>query len=186
MSTRRDTRLLIRTAAAALVLDRTPSELTVKQVAAAAGVFPNQVTHHFGSKDQLYAAAAFSRFLRDTSRLPRSTRSAKTPEAFATAIARTALAMPSLPSVVSSLDLARHHPALQDMVSGYLRLLLSRSERFLEEATDARGWDTEHGIRRSVKTFWTSIFGTALTHAAGFAGTSDDIDIAAGLSLVVR
>lgn len=183
MSTRRDTRTLIRTAAAALVLERTPAELTVKQVAEAAGVFPNQVTHHFGSKDQLYVAAAFSRFLRDTSRLPRAVRSARTTEAFAAAITRTALTMPSLDSVVSSLALARNNPALQDVVSGYLRLLLSRSERFLEAETTTRGWGTAHGVRSSAKTFWTSIFGSALAHGAGFAGASDDIEIAAGLAL---
>jgi AcrR family transcriptional regulator len=183
MSTRRDTRMTIRTAAGALVLTHSPAELTVKQVAQAAGVFPNQVTHHFGSKDRLYVDAAFSRFLRDTSRLPRAARSARTPESFATAIARTALAMPSLTAVVSSLTLARNNEELKGVVSGYLRLLLSRSERFLEERITTRGWHADHGVQRAAKTFWTSIFGTALVHQAGWVGTYEDVDIAAGLSL---
>lgn len=186
MSTHRDTRMSIRTAAGALVLENTPAELTVKRVATAAGVFPNQVTHHFGSKDRLYVDASFARFLRDTARLPRAARSARTPNSFATSIARTALSMPSLPPVISSLALARNQPELQSVVSGYLRLLLSQSERFLAERLAERGWRATHGVRRAAKTFWTSVFGTALAHEAGWPGTHLDVDIAAGLSLEVR
>lgn len=185
MSTHRDTRMSIRTAAGALVMENTPAELTVKRIATAAGVFPNQVTHHFGSKDRLYVDASFARFLRDTARLPRVARTARGPESFATAIARTALSMPSLPPVISSLALARHQPELQVVVSGYLRLLLSRSEHFLGETLTARGWQAKHGVRRATKTFWTSVFGTALAHEAGWAGSHLDVDIAAGLSLQV-
>jgi hypothetical protein len=91
--------------------------------------------------------------------------------------------MPSLTAVVSSLTLARNNQELKGVVSGYLRLLLSRSERFLEERITTRGWTAQHGVRRAAKTFWISIFGTALVHQAGWIGTYEDVDIAAGLSL---
>ncbi|RII42090.1 TetR family transcriptional regulator [Galactobacter valiniphilus] len=177
------TRALIRAAASALALTRTPGQFTVKHVAEAAGVFPNQITHHFGSKDRLYLEAAFALLLRDSGRLTRVARGARSPEEFGRALARTALALPSLPSLTSALALARGHEELGQLASGYLKVLFARSERFLERRLQREGWAAGHGVARASKTFWVAVFGAVLAHEAGFAGGPTDLDIASGLAL---
>jgi AcrR family transcriptional regulator len=52
----RTTRAVIRDEALRLFAERGPDAVTVRQIAAAAGVSPGLVIHHFGSKDGLRKA----------------------------------------------------------------------------------------------------------------------------------
>lgn len=178
-----DTRRRIRDAAMALFRDRRFADVTVSELAEAAGVYPNQITHHFGSKDALYIDAAFGLLLRDTERLQKAGRRASTPDALRQVLARTALTMPSTTVVVSALALARGNHAVQPAVETGLNLLFRQSERFLERALGERGWTTDQGIDRATKTFWSAVFGAVLISQAGFPGGPSSVDVAATLSL---
>src|SRR3546814_13120299 len=65
----RATRQRIVETTARLSIERGGGELSVAEIAQAAGVFPNQVTYHFGSKDSLLVHAAFLGLLHDAERL---------------------------------------------------------------------------------------------------------------------
>src|SRR5690625_4949625 len=116
-----DTRRRIRDAAMTLFRDRKSADVTVSELAEAAGVYPNQITHHFGSKDALYIDAAFGLLLLDTERLQKAGRRAPTPDALRRVLARTALTMPSTTVVVSALGLARGNPMVQPAIEAGLR-----------------------------------------------------------------
>src|ERR1700761_4685300 len=61
----RSTRYRIIEQTARLCAGQPGTEPSVAQIAAAAGVFPNQVTYYFGSKDSLLVHAAFLGLLHD-------------------------------------------------------------------------------------------------------------------------
>ncbi|GGK89029.1 AcrR family transcriptional regulator [Curtobacterium luteum] len=171
------TRARIIAATAGLLAAGASTEVTVSAIARAAGVYPNQITHHFGSKDRLVLDAAFTLFLRDTSRMQAAGRRVASAEAFRNLLARTALAMPSLPLVVGALATGGPERSAQ-----LLDLLFRRSERYLARVAADRGW-AAGALARDVRTFWSAAFGAALLRAAGVAGTPEDVDLASTLSV---
>lgn len=177
------TRARIRETAMAVISER--GEITtVAELAARAGVFPNQITHHFGSKDRLFAEAAFALLLRDTNRLRDSVRRMRTPDSFRTALARTALSMPSLPFVVEAITLARNDAELRPQVRRAIGILFRKSETYLERVLAENTWSSEQGIKRDVATFWSTVFGAVLISGSGFPGGPSDIDLAGSLSVI--
>ena len=169
--------------AAALFAARPADSVTVGEIATAAGVFPNQITYHFGSKDSLFVHAAFLLLLRDAGRIEGAGSRMSTAPAFRRAIARTVLVTPSLPVVISALALARAKPQLGPVVKGHLGLLFRMSERYLERVLETRGWRIERSARQEVKTFWAAAFGAILIAESGYPGTQADLDLAGTLTI---
>lgn len=174
------TRARIIAATAGLLAAGGSTDVTVSGIARAAGVYPNQITHHFGSKDRLVLDAAFTLFLRDTSRMQTAGRRVGSPDAFRSLLARTTLAMPSLPLVVAALGAGGRERSAQ-----LLALLFRQSERYLGRVATERGWDGG-SLHRDVRTFWSAAFGAALLRAAGGTGGPEDVDLAAVLSISAR
>ncbi|MGL3199376.1 MULTISPECIES: TetR/AcrR family transcriptional regulator C-terminal domain-containing protein [Curtobacterium] len=174
------TRARIIAATAGLLAAGGSTDVTVSGIARAAGVYPNQITHHFGSKDRLVLDAAFTLFLRDTSRMQVAGRRVGSPEAFRSLLARTTLTMPSLPLVVAALSAGG-----LERSTHLLGLLFRQSERYLERIADDRDW-VLGPVQRDVRTFWSAAFGAALLRAAGGAGAPEDVDLAATLSISTR
>lgn len=167
----------------ALLRARPAGDVSVSEIAREAGVYPNQITHHFGSKDALFVEAAFTLLLQDAERLQSSARRMRTPEAFSEAIARTALVVPSIPLVVRALAVASGNAALHGKIQSAMSILFRQSERFLERTLVERGWVTSHGVERDVRTFWSAVFGAVLMSRAGVPGGPSDIDVAATLTI---
>lgn len=157
--------------------------LTVSSVAESAGVYPNQITHHFGSKDALVIEASFTLLLHDTERIQSAGRRMRTPESFRAAIARTALHVPSMPHVVAALAIAQDNPPVQDTVRTMTERLFRQSERYLERIMKDRGWVSAQGVARDVRSFWSAIFGAVLIFRAGVPGGPSDIDLASTLTI---
>ena len=157
--------------------------VTVSEIARAAGVYPNQITHHFGSKDRLVLDAAFALFLRDTTRLQASGRRARSAEAFRQVLARTALAMPSTLLVVRALGAAGDDAAQRERVRLLLAVLFRQSERYLERVVTERGWSSPSGVGRDARTFWSAVFGATLLADAGVTGGPSDLDLAGTVSI---
>src|SRR3546814_579623 len=108
----RATRQRIVETTARLSIERGGGELSVAEIAQAAGVFPNQVTYHFGSKDSLLVHAAFLGLLHDAERLEQIGTQAADARVFRRTIARVVLALPSLPPVARALAAGISRPAL--------------------------------------------------------------------------
>lgn len=157
--------------------------LTVSEIARAAGVYPNQITHHFGSKDRLVLDAAFALFLRDTSRLQAAGRRAVGAEQFREVLARTALAMPSTVTVVQALATTGSDAAQRERVRLLLAVLFRQSERYLERVIREQGWTSASGVDRDARTFWSTVFGATLLVSAGVSGSASDLNLAATLSV---
>lgn len=162
---------------------RTHRQVTVSEIARAAGVYPNQITHHYGSKDRLVLDAAFTLFLRDTTRLQAAGRRATSAGAFRQVLARTALAMPSTALVVRALGSTGDDGAQRERVRLLLAVLFRQSERYLERIVDERDWSSSSGVARDARTFWSAVFGATLLADAGVTGGPSDLDLAGTVSI---
>ncbi|GAA3636363.1 hypothetical protein GCM10022223_63530 [Kineosporia mesophila] len=171
------------TVTAELCLQRRGADLSVAEIARAAGVYPNQITHHFGSKDSLMVHAAFLGLLHDAKRVEKVGRRAGDAEAFRRNTARAVLAMPSLPAVSRALAAAIARPELSQVVDTHLQLLFRQSERYLQAITTARGWSAERALALEVRTFWSTALGATLLSRAGVSGTTTDLDLASALTV---
>jgi AcrR family transcriptional regulator len=170
-------------AAARLCVDRCGADLSVAEIAAAAGVFPNQVTYHFGSKDSLLVHAAFLALLHDAERVEPVGRRAPDAAAFRRNVSRAVLALPSLPAVAGALAAGIARPELAPVVDLHLKLLFRQSERYVRRLAAARGWQAARPLNVEVKTFWSTALGAVLLVRAGAAGTSADLDLAGTLTI---
>lgn len=157
--------------------------VTVSEIARAAGVYPNQITHHFGSKDRLVLDASFALFLRDTTRLQVAGRRARSAESFRQVLARTALAMPSTLLVVRALAAAGDDPGQRERVRLLLAVLFRQSERYLERVVTERAWTSGSGVGRDARRFWSAVFGATLLADAGVTGGPSDLDLAGTVSI---
>jgi AcrR family transcriptional regulator len=179
----RATRRRILEATARLCLERRGAELSVADIAAAAGVFPNQVTYHFGAKDALLVEAAFLGLLHDAERIeaigPRSPDAAS----YRRAVARAVLALPSLPSITRALAAAISKPELAGVVDTHLQLLFRQSERHGNRLIAARGWQVDRPMAVEVRTFWSAALGAVLLARAGVDGSASDLDLAGTLTV---
>ncbi|WP_030218694.1 TetR/AcrR family transcriptional regulator C-terminal domain-containing protein [Streptomyces bikiniensis] len=169
--------------AARLCGERPGAEPSVAEIANAAGVFPNQVTYHFGSKDALLVHAAFLGLLHDARRIERIGRQAPDAAAFRRNVARAVLAMPSLPSVARALAAGISKPELAPVVDRHLQLLFRQSERFVGRLVDSRGWGTRRPLGAEARTFWSTALGAVLLVRAGAHGTVADLDLAGALTV---
>ena len=161
-------------------------EPSVAEIAAAAGVFPNQVTYYFGSKDSLLVHAAFLGLLQDAAAVePVGFRTANA-ATFRDEIARAVLAMPSLPAVARALTAGVSKPALAPVVDKHLRLLLRQSARHLRRLMRERGWTLTRSPEIEARTFWSTALGAVLLARAGSAGTSADLDLDLAGTLTVH
>ncbi|MFC8709889.1 TetR/AcrR family transcriptional regulator C-terminal domain-containing protein [Streptomyces sp. NPDC057197] len=168
---------------ARLCRERPGAEVSVAEIAKAAGVFPNQVTYYFGSKDSLLVHAAFLGLLHDTRRMERIGRQAPDAAAFRRNIARAVLALPSLPSIARALAAAISKPELAPVVDQHLHLLFRQSERFVSRLVEARGWQARRPLGVEARTFWSTALGAVLLVRAGAHGTGADLDLAGALTL---
>lgn len=179
----RATRRQLIEATARLCKERPGAEISVAEIANAAGVFPNQVTYYFGSKDSLLVHAAFLGLLHDARRIERLGRQAPDAATFRRNIARAVLAMPSLPSVARALAAGISKPELAPVVDRHLQLLFRQSGRFVGQLVDARGWGVRRPLDVETRTFWSTALGAVLLVRAGANGTVADLDLAGALTV---
>lgn len=179
----RSTRYRIIEQTARLCAERHGAELSVAEIAAAAGVFPNQVTYYFGSKDSLLVHAAFLGLLQDARRIePIGFRSSDA-AAFRTDIARAVLTLPSLPTVARALAAGISRPGLAPVVEKHLDLLFRQSEHYLRRVTRERGWSLDRAPAAEVRTFWSAALGAILLARAGATGAAAELDLAGTLTI---
>jgi AcrR family transcriptional regulator len=179
----RSTRYRIIEQTARLCTERQGAELSVAEIAAAAGVFPNQVTYYFGSKDSLLVHAAFLGLLKDAKEIEPIGLRPGDAGAFRADIARAVLAMPSLPSVARALAAGISRPALAPVVEKHLELLFRQSERYLRRLVRERGWRLDRAPAAEARTFWSAALGATLLARAGATATAAELDLAGTLTI---
>jgi AcrR family transcriptional regulator len=181
----RRTRARILACAADLFAAHGHSAVSVAAIASAAQAYPHQITYYFGSKDGLFVHAAFSALLRETGRLESVGLRQRSPGAFRAALARTALALPSVPAAVQAMSIARVRPELQPVAQTYIAVLFRQAEHYLLTLLDRRDWIVQRPPAVEVRTFWSAVLGARLIFESGYGGQSADVDIA-GLLTVRR
>ncbi|WP_394553349.1 TetR/AcrR family transcriptional regulator C-terminal domain-containing protein [Agromyces sp. MMS24-JH15] len=179
----RSTRHRILDTTTRLAISRGNAEPSVAEIAKAAGVFPNQITYHFGSKQALLIDAAFLGLLRDAGRIELVGRRAPTPSAFRRGIARAVLSMPTLPGVARVLAAEIAKPQHGSTIDAHMQLLFKHSERYVRQVAEARGWATDRALPSEVRTFWSTALGAVLLFGAGVSGTTADLDLAGTLTI---
>ena len=156
---------------------------SVRTIAEAAGVSPGLVIHHFGSKDALYVGSAFGLLLRQSERLREAGHGAATPGNLGRTLASTAMSMTSLSVVVGAMAVARANPSVQPAVDAGLTVLFRQSSGYLRTVLRDRGWKAGLGVDRSVRIFWSAVFGSVLTSRASFDRGMSAADLAAALPI---
>jgi AcrR family transcriptional regulator len=182
----RRTRAQIIDSAVELFAERGFSDVSVAEIATAAGAHPNQITYYFGSKDALFVQAAFRMLLRQATRLESVGRRQQTPEAFRTAVARTALALPAVPIAVEAMSITHRRTELRDLAEHSLGILFRKTERYLVDLLERRGWAIDRPVALEVRTFWSAVLGARLISESGYGGRSDDLDLAGVVTVRVR
>lgn len=167
----------------ALFTARGFDEVSVAEIASAAGAHPHQITYYFGSKDGLFVQAAFRMLLRDAERLEPVGSRQRTPETFRSALARTALALPAVPIAVQAMSITRRRPELQPLAEHSLSLLFQQAQRYLLTILERRSWVVDRPAEVEARTFWSAVLGARLISESGFGGKSEDIDLAGVLSV---
>jgi hypothetical protein len=158
----------------------------VATIARAADAYPHQITYYFGSKDCLFVHAAMSTLLRDAARLESVGHRRRTPETFRSALARTALALPSIPQAVQAMAIARERPELHSTAQLYLTILFRQAEHYLVALLDRRRWAVDREPATEVRTFWSAVLGARLIADSGHGGHSADVDLAGLLTVRAR
>ncbi|MFG2040941.1 TetR/AcrR family transcriptional regulator C-terminal domain-containing protein [Dactylosporangium sp. NPDC048998] len=182
----RRTRARILECAADLFAAQGHSAVSVAAIARAAQAYPHQITYYFGSKDGLFVHAALSTLLREARRLESVGLRRRTPGAFRTALARTALALPAVPAAIQAMSIARVRPELQPVAQTYLAVLFRQAEHYLVTLLDRRDWAVDRPASVEVRTFWSAVLGARLIFESGYGGRSTDVDLAGLLTVRTR
>lgn len=157
--------------------------VSVAEIAAAAGAHPNQITYYFGSKDALFVHAAFLGLLREAKRLEPVGLRQRTAASFRVAVARTALALPAVPTATHAMSITRLRPELRPVAQQNLAVLFRRAEFYLSVVLGRRGWVLDRRPDVEVRTFWSAVLGARLISESGFGGSSADLDLAGVLTI---
>lgn len=179
----RSTRYRIIEQTARLCAQQPGADPSVAQIAAAADVFPNQVTYYFGSKDSLLVHASFLGLLHDAEAIESVGFRTADAASFRTEIAQAVLTMPSLPSVARALAAAVSRPALAPVVDKHLDLLFRQSARHLRRLMRERDWTLARTPEIESRTFWSTALGAVLLTRAGSTDAAADLDLAGTLTV---
>lgn len=168
LDTQRNTRSRLTEKAASLFADRGYDKTSVADIAKAADAFPNQITHHFGSKEALFVEAARYAMLRTAKRAEDRSRDTETPEAHARSLISYLLGPGSGPVMMfaEAMLIARRTPRLQTIVSRTSAELYHAGESAMVETFIRTGWQVGATPGAITRGFWTAVLGLAVEKAA--------------------
>ncbi|MGY8666013.1 helix-turn-helix domain-containing protein [Bradyrhizobium sp. UFLA05-109] len=153
--------------------------VSVHQVAGGAGVFPNQVTYHFGSKDGLFVEAAGRLILEAGQAAEISARSARSITEYQEILTASILGegLPAVLAFIEATLIARRRSNFVPQIKATMDRLYEQGARATSEVFAQKRWDIGMSAESSAQTFWSSMMGQALQLiAAGATSTcmSDD------------
>lgn len=166
--TQQNTRSRLIEKAARLFAERGYDKTSVADIAKAADAFPNQITHHFGSKEALFVESARYAMLRTAKRTEDRSRDTETPEAHARSLLSYLLGPGSGPVMMfaEAMLIARRTPRLQDIVSRTSTELYRAGESAMVDTFIRTGWQVGATPGAITRGFWTAVLGLAVEKAA--------------------
>jgi AcrR family transcriptional regulator len=182
----RQTRKAILLTAARLFAERGFADVSVIEVAAAAGVFPNQVTYYFGGKDGLFVEVAGRLILEAGQAAEVAAKNAKSVRDYNKALAVSVLG-PGLPAVLAFIEamlIARRRPDLAPQIKATLDRLHEEGARATSEVLAKKRWRMLTSPEIAARNFWATITGVALQMvASGTTKVGSGIDALALVEL---
>jgi AcrR family transcriptional regulator len=145
------------------------SKVTVAQVAQLAGAFPNQVTHHFSSKDAMFVEAACRSMLHTAAALEKAAERCKSLATYTHSLAQQAAQSPSLPFFLEALALAQRQASLSPQVARTMERLQAEGARALEAIAKKRAWQLDESAQVIAKRFWALVVGVGASGLASGA-----------------
>lgn len=173
--------------AAALFAERGYEEVSVAEIAKASAAYPNQVTHHFGTKSSLYVHAASYAVLRTANLAEQHSHDSGDPEDHARRLV-TFLLGPGAGAVMmfaEAMLIARKTPELQALVSRTSTELYSAGEEAMVDLTQRPDWRVTAPMGLITRGFWTGILGLAVEKAA-LGEEFDDANAEAVIMMIIR
>ncbi|RTQ35592.1 TetR family transcriptional regulator [Variovorax gossypii] len=164
----RQTRAALREAALALFVEQGYEPVTMAAIANQIGGYPNQVTHHFGSKDALFAEASGLAILRAARHAEQAAVHADSIESHARILIASLLG-PGASSVMmfaEAMLMARNKAALRPSIQSALDRLHAVGEATLLETLSRHRWKIRTSPEMVTRAFWASVLGLALEKAA--------------------
>jgi AcrR family transcriptional regulator len=159
-------RSILLDAAGALFREHGLSGTSMTAIAAAADAFPSQVTYYFRSKEALFVEAACRDVLHLAERIEKAAARARTPKAYAAALADGVAG--GLALFVEALTLTRRRQDLVPQIARTIERLHVEGARAYAGQMARHGWRTHHAPEISSRRFWTLALGIALEgHATG-------------------
>jgi len=172
--TRRDILLT----ASRLFGERGFADVSVLEVAAQAGVFPNQVTYYFGGKDGLFVEAAGRLILEAGRDAELAARAATSVRAYRRILAETILGrgLPAVLAFIEAMLIARRRADLAPQIKATLDRLHEEGARATSELLARKQWQMKTSPEIAARNFWATITGIALQMVA-----SGNTSIGAGI-----
>jgi TetR/AcrR family transcriptional regulator, regulator of cefoperazone and chloramphenicol sensitivity len=180
------TRREILLTAARLFAERGFADVSVIEVAAAAGVFPNQVTYYFGGKDGLFVEVAGRLILEAGQAAEIEAQKAKSVREYTRMLAASVLG-PGLPAVLAFIEamlIARRRADLAPQIKATLDRLHEEGARATSEVMARKRWRMMTTPEIAAQNFWATITGVALQMvASGTTAIGSGIDALALVEL---
>jgi AcrR family transcriptional regulator len=139
---------------------------SVAEIARDAGAFPNQVTHHFGSKEALFVEAACREMLYVAREAELAAAAANADESYTEALVRSVVGAAGLSLFIEALALTRRRPDLAPQVQKTFERLHAEGRRAYADTALRRGW-TAPEPEVSARRFWTVALGIGLRASSG-------------------
>lgn len=168
LETQQNTRSRLIENAARLFVERGYDKTSVSEIAKESSAFPNQITHHFGSKEALFVEAARFAMLRIAKQAEDRSRDSATPEAHARSLISYLLGPGAGPVMMfaEAMLIARRTPRLQAIVSRTSAELYHAGEAAMVDTFIRTGWQVHATPGSITRGFWTAVLGLAVEKAA--------------------
>jgi AcrR family transcriptional regulator len=160
------TRTAILESARRLFVSRSYEDVSIAEIAAAAEVFPNQITYYFGSKEVLFVEAACRQVLLAGSAVEEASRQGNSRSEYVRAVVDAALCSPGMLTFVDATLLASRNPDVAPLVARTFERLYSVGAKVVEDSLRHHGWHTVASKDNEIRGFWATILGAALERAA--------------------
>lgn len=164
----RKTRAALREVALAMFIEHGFDQVTMTAIASRIGGYANQVTHHFGSKDALFAETSGLAVLRAARQAEQAALHADSIESHARILVASLLG-PGAPSVMmfaEAMLMARNKAVLRPIIRGTLDRLHTVGEATLIDTLTRHRWTIRTSPEVVTRAFWASVLGLALEKAA--------------------
>ena len=149
---------------------------TIKDIAAAAGAFPSQITYYFRTKEALFVEAACREVLYVARQAEEAAAGAASGLHYNRVLVETVVGSPGLALFVEALSLTRRRQDLVPQVERTFERLHAQGDRAYAETKARRGWSGGDDPAVTARRFWTLALGVALRDGATGATTQEAVD----------